>query len=117
MSIVRRSIPRNPLFDGRWFEDEIVILCSRSYFRYKLSFRDLIEIMGGAGIIGCAHDESTVGGPVHRGIREAVASLASRRRIVEGEGRRAEGGNSSHGFTIRNQNTCERRPEHVRGSY
>ena len=41
-----RSTPRNPLFDGRWFEDEIIILCLRWYFRYKLSYRDLVEMMG-----------------------------------------------------------------------
>src|SRR5712692_7436437 len=29
-----RSTPRNLLFDGRWFEDEIIILCLRWYFRY-----------------------------------------------------------------------------------
>jgi hypothetical protein len=35
-SMARRQIPRNPLFDGRWFEDEIIILFLRWYFRYKL---------------------------------------------------------------------------------
>lgn len=44
--MARRSTPRNPLFDGRWFEDEIIILCLRWYFRYKLSYRDLVEMMG-----------------------------------------------------------------------
>ena len=44
--MVRRSTPRNPLFDGRWFEDEIIIWCLRWYFRYKLSYRDLVEMMG-----------------------------------------------------------------------
>lgn len=49
-STARRSIPRNPLFDGRWFEDEIIILCLRWYFRYKLSYRDLVEMMGERGL-------------------------------------------------------------------
>src|ERR1700682_1443081 len=43
--MARRSTPRNPLFDGRWFEDEIIILCLRWYFRYKLSYRDLVEMI------------------------------------------------------------------------
>jgi len=43
--MARRSTRRNPLFDGRWFEDEIIILCLRWYFRYKLSYRDLVEMM------------------------------------------------------------------------
>ena len=45
--MARRSTPRNPLFDGRWFEDEIIVLCLRWYFRFKLSYRDLVEMMGG----------------------------------------------------------------------
>ena len=45
-----RSTPRNPLFDGRWFEDEIIIWCLRWYFRYKLSYRDLVEMMGERGL-------------------------------------------------------------------
>lgn len=48
--MVRRSTPPNPLFDGRWFEDEIIVLCLRWYFRYKLSYRDLVEMMGERGL-------------------------------------------------------------------
>ena len=48
--VARRSTPRNPLFDGRWFEDEIIIWCLRWYFRYKLSYRDLVEMMGERGL-------------------------------------------------------------------
>lgn len=33
------------LFKGRHFEREIIILCVRWYLRYKLSFRDLVEMM------------------------------------------------------------------------
>ena len=82
--MAQRSIPRNPLFDGRWFEDQIIILCLRWYFRYKLSYRDLVEMMGERGL-PVAHDDSAVGDPVRRRIREAVASLRTpRRRILEG---------------------------------
>ena len=48
--MAQRSTPRNPLFDGRWFEDGIIILCLRWYFRYKLSYRDLVEMMGERGL-------------------------------------------------------------------
>jgi transposase-like protein len=48
--MAQRSTPRNPLFDGRWFEDEIIIWCLRWYFRYKLSYRDLVEMMGERGL-------------------------------------------------------------------
>ena len=37
------------LFKGRHFEREIIILCVRWYLRYKLSYRDLVEMMGERG--------------------------------------------------------------------
>jgi hypothetical protein len=33
------------LFTGRHFEREILVLCVRWYLRYKLSYRDLVEMM------------------------------------------------------------------------
>ncbi len=33
------------LFKGRQFDQEIIILCVRWYLRYKLSTRDLVEMM------------------------------------------------------------------------
>jgi transposase-like protein len=33
------------LFAGRHFERDVIILCVRWYLRYKLSLRDLVEIM------------------------------------------------------------------------
>jgi transposase-like protein len=33
------------LFDGRHFDREIIVLCVRWYLRFKLSFRDLVEMM------------------------------------------------------------------------
>jgi transposase, IS6 family len=36
---------RPPLFRGRHFEDQIIILCVRWYLRYSLSYRDLQELM------------------------------------------------------------------------
>ena len=48
--MAQRSTLRNSLFDGRWFEDEIIIWCLRWYFRYKLSYRDLVEMMGERGL-------------------------------------------------------------------
>jgi len=33
------------LFKGRHFEREIIVLCVRWYLRFKLSLRDLVEMM------------------------------------------------------------------------
>ncbi|MEM5452002.1 IS6 family transposase [Paraburkholderia guartelaensis] len=38
------------LFGGRHFDREIIILCVRWYLRYKLSFRDLVEMMAERGL-------------------------------------------------------------------
>ena len=39
------------LFKGRHFEDEIIILCVHWYLRYKLSSRDLVEMMAERGLV------------------------------------------------------------------
>ena len=39
------------LFSGRHFDREIIILCVRWYLRFKLSFRDLVEMMAERGIV------------------------------------------------------------------
>jgi transposase-like protein len=49
--MAQRTKSRNPLFGGRWFEDEIIILSLRWYFRYKLSYRDLVEMMAERGLL------------------------------------------------------------------
>jgi transposase-like protein len=38
------------LFKGRHFDRGIVILCVRWYLRYKLSLRDLVEVMAERGL-------------------------------------------------------------------
>ena len=38
------------LFKDRHFDREIIILCVRWYFRFKLSFRDVVEMMAERGI-------------------------------------------------------------------
>ena len=38
------------LFEGRHFDREVIILCVRWYLRYKLSLRDLVEMMAERGL-------------------------------------------------------------------
>jgi hypothetical protein len=33
------------LFEGRYFDREVIILCARRYLRFKLSLRDMVERM------------------------------------------------------------------------
>ena len=44
----RQSI--DELFKGRHFDGEIIVLCVRWYLRYKLSYRDLVEMMAERGL-------------------------------------------------------------------
>jgi transposase-like protein len=37
------------LFKGRHFDQEIIVFCVRWYLRFKLSFRDLVEMMAERG--------------------------------------------------------------------
>ncbi|GAB7540515.1 IS6 family transposase [Cupriavidus sp. 8B] len=38
------------LFEGRHFDREVIVLCIRRYLRYKLSLRDLVEMMAERGL-------------------------------------------------------------------
>ena len=40
----------NELFKGRHFDRQIIVLCVRWYLRYKLSFRDLVEMREGLSL-------------------------------------------------------------------
>ena len=48
--MAHRRTERNPLFAGRWFDDEIILLCLRWYFRFKLSYRDRVASLGERGL-------------------------------------------------------------------
>jgi transposase-like protein len=43
-------IPVEELFRGRHFDREIIVLCIRWYLSFKLSYRDLVTMMGERGI-------------------------------------------------------------------
>ncbi len=41
---------RDPMCKQRHFDDEIILLCVRGYISYKLSYRDLTEMMFERGL-------------------------------------------------------------------
>ena len=43
-------VPVEELFRGRHFDREIIVLCIRWYLSFKLSYRDLVTMMGERGI-------------------------------------------------------------------
>ena len=48
--MAHRKTGRNPLFAGSWFEDDIILLCLRWYFRFILNHRGLAAILGERGL-------------------------------------------------------------------
>ena len=66
---------RNPLFAGRWFEDDIILLCLRWYFRFKLSYRDLVAILGERWFIYFAYHDLALGGSLCGHVRKALAPI------------------------------------------
>jgi transposase-like protein len=48
--VVSKLSSLEELFAGRHFDREVIILCVRWYLRYKLSFRDLVEMMAERGL-------------------------------------------------------------------
>jgi transposase-like protein len=50
MTELTSALSMDDLFKGRHFDREIIVLCVRWYLRFKLSFRDLAEVMADRGI-------------------------------------------------------------------
>ena len=59
------------LFEGHHFDREVIILCVRWYLRFKLSLRDLVEMMAERGL-SMAH---TLGAALRPGVRETLAQV------------------------------------------
>ena len=46
-----KAIARDPIYRRRRFQPEIIELCVRWYLTYRLSYRDLVEMMAERGVI------------------------------------------------------------------
>ena len=75
-----RFVPVEELFKGRHFNREIVVLCVRWYWSFKLSYRDLVAMMGERGI-GLVHTTiPALGAALHPRVREALEPIQPNRR-------------------------------------
>ena len=45
-----KPIARDPIYRGRVFDAEIIVLCVRWYITYRLSYRDLVAMMAERGL-------------------------------------------------------------------
>ena len=62
------------LFRGRHFNHEIITLWVRWYVTYKLTYRDLVEMMAERHVAS-AYYNYTLGAAVHPRIRKTLAAL------------------------------------------
>src|SRR5271167_3660628 len=46
-----RAVARDPIYRRRRFQSEVIELCVRWYLTYRLSYRDLVEMMAERGVI------------------------------------------------------------------
>jgi transposase-like protein len=67
------------LFKGRHFDQEIIVLCVRWYLRFKLSSRDLVQIMAERGV---ALTHTTILRGVQRYVPEFEKRWAKYSRLV-----------------------------------
>ena len=45
-----KAVERDPIYRRRRFQSEIIELCVRWYLTYRLSYRDLVEMMAERGV-------------------------------------------------------------------
>ena len=71
-------------FKGRWFAKEVILQCIRWYLAYKLSYRDLEEMMAERGV---SVDHATIQRWVVRYSPELEAEFRSKKQAVGGSWR------------------------------
>jgi hypothetical protein len=96
------------LFEGRHFDHKIILLCVRWYLRFKLSFRNLVEMMAERGL-SMAH--TSIMRWVHHyapefereAVRTASRTFVARRRNLREGPRKGSGANlmRRHRFHVR----------------
>jgi hypothetical protein len=68
---MRNRHSETDLFKGRHLEQEIIVLCVRWYLRYKLSFRDLLEMTPERACRSLTRN-SSLGATLHTSVRQAL---------------------------------------------
>ena len=78
-----KPIARDPMYRKRVFDADIIELCVRWHITYRLSYRDLVEMMAERGVKVAHSTIPSVGHSLRSGVREALEPiLASRWHVV-----------------------------------
>jgi hypothetical protein len=76
---VTKPIARDRIYRRRSFNAEIIELCVRWYISYRLSYRDLVELMADRGGRCIAHHDHAMGDPIRARVRRALEPIRSTR--------------------------------------
>jgi hypothetical protein len=79
-------VARDPIYRRRRFQSETIELCARWYLTYRLSYRDLVEMMAERDVT-VPLDHSALGAEVRAPVREAVGSIRSACAFILADGR------------------------------
>jgi transposase-like protein len=63
-----KPIARDPIYRKRAFDADIIDLCVRWYITYRLSDRDLVEMMAECGIKVAHCDDPSMGDALRAGV-------------------------------------------------
>jgi transposase-like protein len=63
-----KPIARDPIYRKRAFDADIIELRVRGYITYRLSYRDLVEMMAERGIKDCPFDYPSMGDALRAGV-------------------------------------------------
>ena len=75
-----KPIARDPIYRKRLFDADIIVLCVRWYISYRLTYRDLVEILAERSARRAFNDSSLCGSV--RARREALGQVSSARRWI-----------------------------------
>jgi len=77
---------RDPMSRYRRHQEEIIVLAVRWYISYRLSLRDLAEMLAERGL-DVSVDDLAVGSAVRSGVRETLGPSAEARGLLVAHGR------------------------------
>ncbi len=70
-----KAVERDQIYRRRRFQPEIIEICVRWYLTYRLSYRDLVEMMAERGVAVSPLDHTALGTALCPRVREALVSL------------------------------------------
>jgi hypothetical protein len=94
------AVARDPIYRRRRFQSETIELCVRWYLTYRLSYRDLVEMMAERGVTVSHSTVFAPGAAVCPRVREALGSLFPACTFILEDGRDRDWWHSRKGSRV-----------------